>query len=252
MHDSLIFSISSFLISVIGIFMGMFARKKISKDLLTDEAKGSINLAIALVAMLTALTLGSTISTSKMAFDATENSIKKMSVEILALDGALLRYGKDADEVRAELRGRLKNFLQSNEVTVGSNPKFLLPHFLSLDDLLSKISVPDIKNMHQQNEYSRVKAIADDLLKSRWLSVNNIGASVHFLFLLVLQLWIFVIFFTYSLTAQNNMLVVATFVLCAFSVSAAMFLLVELDEAFDGFIMVSYEPLHFAYQMLSP
>jgi hypothetical protein len=62
-------------------------------------------------------------------------------------------------------------------------------------------------------------------------------------FLIILVFWLSIIFGSFGLYAPRNATVVATFCVCALSLSAAIFLILEMDHSFQGFIRVSSAPL---------
>ena len=65
-------------------------------------------------------------------------------------------------------------------------------------------------------------------------------------FLVVLVLWLTFMFGTYGLFARPNATVLVTLFLCALSVSAAIFLILELYRPFQGVIQISSAPLRYA------
>jgi len=66
----------------------------------------------------------------------------------------------------------------------------------------------------------------------------------------VLVFWLAVIFASFGLFAPRNGTVIATFVVCALSVSGATFLILELDRSFEGLLQVSSGPLRAALAQL--
>ncbi|MEP6998684.1 MAG: hypothetical protein ABI900_13615, partial [Betaproteobacteria bacterium] len=61
--------------------------------------------------------------------------------------------------------------------------------------------------------------------------------------LAVLIFWISAIFLSFALFAPRNATVLVTLFVCAFSVSGAIFLLLEINGPFDGVISISSAPL---------
>ena len=64
--------------------------------------------------------------------------------------------------------------------------------------------------------------------------------------LVTLVFWIAAIFVSFGLSAPCNGTVVTAMLICALSVSSAIFLILELDEPFKGFIQTSSDPLRMA------
>jgi hypothetical protein len=61
--------------------------------------------------------------------------------------------------------------------------------------------------------------------------------------LIVLVFWLTIIFASFGLFAPGNATVTTVFLICALSVSGAIFLILELDRPFEGLIQVSSAPL---------
>lgn len=74
--------------------------------------------------------------------------------------------------------------------------------------------------------------------------LQQAGSSIPMPFLVVLAFWLTIIFVSFSLFAPPNATVMTTLLVCALSVSGAIFLILELDGPFEGLIEISSAPLH--------
>ena len=63
------------------------------------------------------------------------------------------------------------------------------------------------------------------------------------LFLVILLFWVTIIFISFGLFARPNATIIASLFVCALSVSAAIFLILDLDRPFEGLIQISSAPL---------
>jgi len=70
-------------------------------------------------------------------------------------------------------------------------------------------------------------------------------------FLYMMVAWTAMIFMSWAIFAPRNATVICILVICAASVSAALFLILELDSPFDGIIAISSEPLRGAIAALT-
>ena len=64
-------------------------------------------------------------------------------------------------------------------------------------------------------------------------------------FLVVVIFWLSMTFGSFGLSAPKNATVVTVFVISTLSVAAAVFLILELDGAFEGIIRISSEPFRY-------
>src|SRR5262249_47660400 len=92
--------------------------------------------------------------------------------------------------------------------------------------------------------------IANDLGHTRSLLFAQRGRSIPLPFLIVLVFWVSAIFVSFGLFSAPNTTVIVSLLVCALSVSGAIFLILELDQPFLGFIQVSDAPLRAALTQL--
>jgi hypothetical protein len=80
-------------------------------------------------------------------------------------------------------------------------------------------------------------------MQSRFLLFSHLGSSIPVPFLAVLLLWLIILFIGFSLMAPANTTTLASLVICALSVSGAIFLILELNQPFSGLMVIRSEPL---------
>ncbi|MEI6676560.1 MAG: hypothetical protein WCO57_15425 [Verrucomicrobiota bacterium] len=69
-------------------------------------------------------------------------------------------------------------------------------------------------------------------------------------FVVLLAFWLAMLFLSFGLFAPRNATVSAVLLVCAFSVSSAVFLILEMSHPLDGFIKVSSAPLLKALELI--
>jgi hypothetical protein len=87
-------------------------------------------------------------------------------------------------------------------------------------------------------------------METRWLVLGALEGSVPVLFVIVVVFWLTILFASFGLFAPRNATVITVLFLCAVSVAASMFLLLEMDRPFDGVIKVSSAPIRYALSEL--
>ena len=103
-------------------------------------------------------------------------------------------------------------------------------------------------NDMQRGLKQRIIEVALDLAKAR---LPHLGSSIPFPFLAVLLLWMTILFAGFSLMAPPNTITLASLIVCALSVSAAIFLILGLDQPFSGLMAIQSESLMNALPPLS-
>ena len=95
----------------------------------------------------------------------------------------------------------------------------------------------------QRSLKQRIVQVALDLGQSRLLLFSHLGSSIPLPFLVVLLLWMVILFAGFSVIAPANAVTLASLVVCAVSVSGAIFLILALDRPFSGLMMIPSESL---------
>jgi hypothetical protein len=85
---------------------------------------------------------------------------------------------------------------------------------------------------------------------TRWLLLLQRDQSIPLIFLIVLVTWLTVIFGTFGLFAPRNATAVAGLIVCTLSVSGAIFLILEMNRPFAGWMKVSSAPMRDALSYL--
>lgn len=230
----------------------MYCVKKLRHQSLDEDTVRSMTLSVGTVATLTAIVLGLLTGSTKDSFDDTERAIKHSAVQILTLHRLLKKYEtNEAQKIASSLKSVLQESISSkiykdrNEEQISQSGVFV-----KIESL-----VDEIRSLQPQDEYHRVLftqmiRVTDDLLQSRWFAVTSVGSSIPTIFLIVLWFWLVITFGCFGLISPFNKHTAAIFSLCALSVASAVFLMLELDGAFDGFIYVSLEPLEVTNRLL--
>jgi hypothetical protein len=112
-----------------------------------------------------------------------------------------------------------------------------------LDALHDTIQVLSPRSEVQRALQTHASSIATSLAQTRWLLVAQGGRAVPMPFLVVLVLWLSVILMSFGLFTQRNTTVIAALFICALAFSSAIFLVLELDQPFDGVIQISSTPM---------
>jgi hypothetical protein len=92
--------------------------------------------------------------------------------------------------------------------------------------------------------------IAVDLGQMRWLMFEQSGSSISAPLLAVVVCWLAILFFSFGLFAPPNGTARVALLVAALSVSSAIFLILELDQPFEGLIHISSKPMQTALDHL--
>jgi hypothetical protein len=230
--------------------LGMLFRRIIPEQHLAADSKDMVKVGAGLIGTMAALVLGLMVASAKSAYDAQKNNLAQLSVKIVLLDRGLAYYGPEAKELRENLRAAVSGMLSSIWPEDRSQPAQLNPTAARVEGVYDRIQALTPKTDAQRTLQSQMLNVAVDIGTLRWTLFQQSGSSIPTIFLVVVVFWLSVVFASFGLMAPANPTTLVTLLLCALSVSGAMFLILELDRPFDGMIQISSTPLRNALAQL--
>jgi hypothetical protein len=216
---------------------------------LSSDSKDVVKLGVALIATMSALVLGLLVASAKSSFDTRSNQLVQVSADIILLDRVLARYGPETKEARSLLQRSVAATVERFWPAEGDKPIAIDPGVV--EALYDKIEALSPQSDAQRTLRSQAETMALDVGRIRVLLFEHLGTSIPLPFLVVLVFWLCIIFASFGLFAPRNATVLAVLCVCALSVSAAIFLILELDRSFEGLLQVSGAPLRTALVQLS-
>ncbi len=228
-----------------GAAIGMFLRPVLPEHHLSKDSKDIVKLTMGLVASMAALVLGLLVASATSEFNSQESGFQQLAANLLFLDRTLGHYGPEAEKAREALRRTVALFLDRNWPGSGSSGSKLQADELTSEADLLYDAIRDLSptNAGQQASQSQAQQIFTELAKTRLLMSQQEDASIPRPFLVVLGFWLFVLFASFGLLSPRNLTVISALFVCSLSVSAAVFLIVDLDQPFEGLIQISSAPL---------
>jgi Protein of unknown function (DUF4239) len=234
-----------------GALIGIFLGYALPEHHLSADSKNVLNLVMGLIGTMSALVLGLLIATAQSSFSTRNAEFTQMSANIILLDRVLARYGSETKDARALLRQATARELQLISPENDALTRVALdPRANRADALYDMIQDLSPKNDMQKALQAQAMTMTIDLGQTRWLLFEQSGASIPSVFLVVLVFWLSVIFAGFGLFAPRNTTVIIAFVVGALSVSGAIFLILEMDQPFQGMIHISGLPLRNALMIL--
>ena len=238
-----------------GALIGMWLRTALPEHHLDAGSKDTVKVGVGLIATMTALVLGLVTASAKSSFDAVDTAVKQTSINILALDRVLARYGPETGEIRKGLKQTIGARIDMIWPQGSSKRAELDPMHsgagLEAERLADAIRGLKPHDDSQRALQSRALDLIEALLQARWLVVADTEMSVPAPFLVILLFWLTITFASFGLFAPRNATVLAVLCVCALSVASAVFLVLEMDAPFNGLLKVSADPLRLALAHLN-
>ncbi|HSR13403.1 MAG TPA: hypothetical protein VLS90_18295 [Thermodesulfobacteriota bacterium] len=229
-----------------GSLLGMGLRALLPRHHVSDESKDAVKLGTGLIATLTALVLGLLISSAKGTFDTMTVELRQGGAKIMLLDRTMAQYGPETREARDALRTIVVSALQriwpeeTNTIAVAQFSRSI-NHIEALQEMIHQLSP---QNDAQRWLRSRALQLTADVSETRALLLEQAGQkSLPTVFLGILIFWIIIIFISFGMFSTPNATVIMVFFICALSVAGALYLILELDQPYQGLIRISSAPL---------
>lgn len=246
--NSVPISLAVFICVFASSLLGVWLRSLLPGQHVDEESSDVIKLAVGLIATMAALLLGLLVASAKTSYDTQKNEVAAASAKVVVLDRLLLEYGPETRQCRELLRSTVVSALgrvwsvdrssAADHAPVGSELLYLQIQQLSPGD-------PMKSALHVQ-----MSNAALELVNTRWLMFAQAGSSISKPLLAVVVCWLIFVFAGFGLLAPRNLTVIATLLVCALSVSGAIFMMLEMDTPFRGVVRIPDTPVRAALEQI--
>ena len=232
-------------------WLGTVIRSALPPSHLSKESQDVVRLGMGLVATMTALLLGLVTAAAKSTFDSHDTTVRSSAVNILMLDRDLARYGPETapirDMVRRALAARIDATWRAKDAVPPPPPSGMVaPSEAIQNEILALAPANDTQRWLK----GECVQLTDEIVKARWRVLGSDAGAVPRTFLVVVIFWLTATFASFGLFAPRNGTVLSVLFIASMSVAAAIFLILELDGPFQGFIRVSSDPFRYALSQL--
>ena len=224
---------------------GRTIRRLLPDHHLSSDSRDGIKLALGLVSTMSALVLGLLVSSAKSSYDTERNEVIQMAAKIAFLDRVLAIYGSEAADARGSFREGVKDTIKRMWPGEAGMPPQLAPDAQAGSAMYAAVQNLSPHDDAQRKLKDQATSVAIDLGQLRFLLRAQAVPSISKPMLIILVSWLVIIFL-----APSNPTVIFAFIISAVAVSGAIFLILELDQPFGGFLQISSEPMVNALQQL--
>ncbi len=233
-----------------GGLLGTWLRTALPKHHLAEESKDIVRLGMGLIATMSALVLGLLIASAQSSYGTQRSEFTQMSTNIILLDRVLAHYGPETKEARSLLRGAVVRTLNQIQAEDGSKSGPVEPTAAKGEVLYDKLQDLTPQNDAQRSLQSQALSLAFNIGQTRWTMFEQGNRTIPTPFLVVLGCWLTIIFLSFGIYAPLNATVVIVLFVCALSIAGAIFLILELDQPYAGWIKIPSTPLRNALALL--
>ncbi len=226
--------------------IGMLLHVKLPDRHLDADSKDVMKLVMGLIGTMAALILGLLIASANSTYNAQSSELQSLSTNVVLLDRLLISYGPETKEARDLLR----------DAVAAAHDRIWSPDGVKSTNLdAASRFVQQLQNLAPKTDaarfvHGRAMQLTESILQTRLLMSEQVGGSIPWPFLTVLVLWICMLFLGFGLFVRFNVTVTIALLVGALSVSAAIFLILELSEPYRGLMQISDAPLRHALTQL--
>jgi hypothetical protein len=239
---------------LLGAAAGARLRQALPDHHLDDRTKEIVRLGAGLIAAISALVLGLLINSAASSFSAQRGHVERMAADLILLDHMLDGYGPEARPIRAKVREGIDQMVQHVWPARQGRPQsepLLAPGSIGAEAFVA-ISALDPETAKQRALQAQAILVAMDIGRSRLMLFEMAKAPTPWPIVGVLVFWFTGLFASFCLFAPLNATGIGALVLIALSASAALFLYLEMGQAFSGVMRISSQSIAAVLPPLGP
>ncbi len=235
--DSLHVTLAAFAVIYGGALLGFLAKHLLSEHHLTSQSQDSVKVATGVVASMTALVLGLLVASAKSGFDARAAEARTFVINLSLLDRSMRLYQPPLAVERQDLANFAKAMRRQmwDENTNVSDAEVLS----QLDQVRNKFRTLDPQTMLDKSLKDRYMSLSDTLILAADELLQLDESTIPIQMVVIVDGWLAVTFFAFALFAPFNAVSGASFGVGAAAIAMALFMIIEMNAPFQGFITVS-------------
>jgi hypothetical protein len=228
-------------------FTGYGIKSRLPERHRSRDSLELVQLTINLLVTFTAIVLGLLTTSVKNGFDQAYSARGQYAAALAQMDRCLRDYGPDTDAMREDLRAYVAAVIASTwpdekpPAGVGYPDTSEMPltgesHVLGaiLNDVGREVRALHPADVQHERTLNACMQQYSDLTKSRWAVIEGARGSISTPFYWVLVFWLVNLFACLGLTSPPDALTAIVIALSAISVTAAVFVILDLDLPYGG------------------
>lgn len=223
-------------------FAGFFAATA-GKERPHGEVHATIRLIANILVVMTTLALSLMLNSAKNRFEQDNSNIRGLATNLILLDRTLKALGPPADEARRQIAEYVRISLREANI-VEEDPEAEA----ALDAAGASLRAVRVSDEQQIALWNDARQLYRQVVRDRWIAVDQLGGTIPRPLVVMLVVWLAAIFASFGYQAPRSRVAAAAFVLAALLMSAALFLILDMDEPLFGLVKTSNAPFERALQ----
>jgi hypothetical protein len=246
--------------------VGCYVRPRLPEAHRTHETIDTMRLMMGMLITFAALVLGLLTASVKNSYDAAARDRHGYALLLTQLDSCLRDYGPGGDPARRDLASYTAGVIASTwpdepRPTGVDYPNPAAMKLVGADPVLAGlmdraghlIRRLDPADSFRGKLVDECRTTFREVLRARRTVIDDAGGSLSTPFYRMLVFWLMVVFATFGLVAPRNALALIGILLCAVSLSSAVFVITDLSRPYGGLMSISSTDMRAALaHMLAP
>lgn len=235
--DSVNVTLTAFVLICGGALLGFLVRRCLKEHHVEPRTQEAVKVATGVVASMTALVLGLLVASAKSGFDAHAAEARTFVINVTLLDRSMRLYQPPLDTERQSLTKFAKDMRDKlwNEKSTLTNGQVMS----ELDQVRNKFRNLDPQTLQDKSLKDRYMSLSDTLILSANELLLQDAVTVPIQMVVIVDVWLALTFFAFALFAPFNTVSAVSLGVGAGAVALALFMIVEMNAPFQGFITVS-------------
>jgi hypothetical protein len=231
---------------------GLFLQSFLPEKHTADRSRDMLAAIVGLISLLLALVLGTLIGSAYSFYATQKTEMETLAARSLQLDLSLAQYGPEA----APLRSALRNTLGGIDALIWGDGQAdprqfkaaaVLP---SLRGMVARFSSLTPASDTQKELLGSIAADEGQIQQTRLLISLQLASPISWPLLGVVASWSILLFCGFGILSRINVTTLAALTLGSFAIGSAIFLILELNEPYNGLFKIPRSAMQQAIEAL--
>jgi hypothetical protein len=210
-----------------------------------EDTKTTVRLVANLFVVMTSLVLGLMMNSAKNTLETDNRNVHALGTDLILLDRTMRALGPQAGEARQHLIEYVQTSLHEESI-LDEDPEAEA----SLDAVGASLRAMQLSGDQQVSLWNDARFLCRQVVQQRWVVVDQSGGTIPRPLIVMLIIWLMLIFASFGYQAPRNRIVTSSFIVAAFLVSAALYLILDMDAPVSGLAKTSNVPFQRALTQL--
>ena len=225
--------------------LGLFSKTRLPSEHLQGDIRRVVRRVANLFVVMTSLVLGLMMNSAKDTFETNNRDIRTLATELILLDRTMRALGPEAEDARRHLVEYVQTSLKGGNI-LEEDPQAEA----SLEAAGTSLRAIRLSDEQKIALWNDARQLYRQVVRQRWVVIDEYGGTIPPLLITMVILWLAIIFASFGYRAPRNTSVIASFFLAALLISAAIYLILDMDTPSSRMTQASNVPLQRALAQL--